>query len=291
MTGHWAGIHRGEMRGDRPTKITQASFRGPRISSKAKGIFGRISTHRDAWRLRLAELARCAPEDSSARGPLCMTWGSAAASRGPVVGARAAPWAMSATPSPMFRPICTTGWATTRRASPGTPTPALPLPMPPEPCARVSDVPHAERARQSPRHPKVPARQDSVPVVPGEHLFPSISAVQPEPLSGQVLTDLGLAVQDLLDSGGRGGQVRHVSTCRQRPGPLRHTFGAIIAAQPGAAQTATAPTARPDTGPGRARGWGWGSRLSGSARVPHVHQPPRRTDPQGDGRRFLRATT
>ncbi|MGB9033103.1 MAG: hypothetical protein WCC45_01095, partial [Paeniglutamicibacter sp.] len=56
------------MAGDRFTQIANALFRDPRISFKAKGIFGLVSTHRDGWRITLVELARCGPDGRSAVG-------------------------------------------------------------------------------------------------------------------------------------------------------------------------------------------------------------------------------
>lgn len=42
-------IQRGPMAADNFTQIHNALFRDPRLSAKAKGIFGFISTHRDGW--------------------------------------------------------------------------------------------------------------------------------------------------------------------------------------------------------------------------------------------------
>lgn len=42
-------IRRGPMAGDAFTQIRNAVFRDPRLSAKAMGIFGNISTHRDGW--------------------------------------------------------------------------------------------------------------------------------------------------------------------------------------------------------------------------------------------------
>ncbi|GGV74064.1 hypothetical protein GCM10010277_88030 [Streptomyces longisporoflavus] len=66
MSGYGAGIRRGEMAADRFTQIANALFRDPRISFKAKGIFGLVSTHRDGWRVTLLELGRCGPDGRGA---------------------------------------------------------------------------------------------------------------------------------------------------------------------------------------------------------------------------------
>lgn len=51
-------IKRGPMAGDHFTQISNALFRDRRISAKAKGIFGLISTHRAGWRLTVVDMAR-----------------------------------------------------------------------------------------------------------------------------------------------------------------------------------------------------------------------------------------
>ena len=42
-------IRRGPMAGDAFTQIRNAVFRDSRLTGKAMGIFGNISTHRDGW--------------------------------------------------------------------------------------------------------------------------------------------------------------------------------------------------------------------------------------------------
>ncbi|MEU9671886.1 hypothetical protein AB0E25_41650 [Streptomyces bobili] len=58
MSGFGAGIRRGVMAADQFTRIANDLFRDPKISFKAKGIFGYISTHRDGWQITVATLAR-----------------------------------------------------------------------------------------------------------------------------------------------------------------------------------------------------------------------------------------
>ncbi|NJA56672.1 hypothetical protein [Streptomyces sp. NEAU-H3] len=50
-------IERGEMAADRFTQISNSLFRDPRLSAKAKGIFGFISTHRQGWGVTPASIA------------------------------------------------------------------------------------------------------------------------------------------------------------------------------------------------------------------------------------------
>ncbi|MEU3756375.1 hypothetical protein AB0H17_27045 [Streptomyces olivoreticuli] len=61
-----AGIQRGPMAGDHFTQIANALFRDRRLSFKAKGIFGLISTHRDGWRVTVATLVRSGTDGKSA---------------------------------------------------------------------------------------------------------------------------------------------------------------------------------------------------------------------------------
>jgi hypothetical protein len=56
--GFGAGVRRGVMAGDQFTQIANGLFRDSRISFKAKGLFGYISTHRDGWQVTVAHLAR-----------------------------------------------------------------------------------------------------------------------------------------------------------------------------------------------------------------------------------------
>ncbi len=66
MSGYGAGIRRGVMAADRFTQIRNDLFRDPKISFRAKGIFGLISTHRDGWRVSVTELARLGPDGKEA---------------------------------------------------------------------------------------------------------------------------------------------------------------------------------------------------------------------------------
>lgn len=61
-------IERGPMAGDRFTQISNALFRDPRLSLKAKGLFGLISTHRDGFGLSIRSIARSVKESKDAVG-------------------------------------------------------------------------------------------------------------------------------------------------------------------------------------------------------------------------------
>ncbi|MFF7335417.1 hypothetical protein [Streptomyces sp. NPDC008150] len=59
-------IERGPMAADNFTQISNALFRDPRLSAKAKGIFGFISTHRDGWGLTPESIAAAMRDGVSA---------------------------------------------------------------------------------------------------------------------------------------------------------------------------------------------------------------------------------
>ncbi len=64
MTG--GRIRRGSMAGDQFTQIANGLFRDSRLSYKAKGIFGYISTHQDGWQVTVAGLVRTGPDGRDA---------------------------------------------------------------------------------------------------------------------------------------------------------------------------------------------------------------------------------
>ncbi|MFF7452542.1 MULTISPECIES: hypothetical protein [unclassified Streptomyces] len=54
------------MAGDQFTQIANGLFRDERLSFKAKGLFGSISTHRTGWQVRVADLMRAGPDGRDA---------------------------------------------------------------------------------------------------------------------------------------------------------------------------------------------------------------------------------
>ncbi|MET8956062.1 hypothetical protein [Streptomyces sp. NPDC004533] len=66
MSRFGAGVRRGVMAGDRFTQIANGLFRDRRLSFKAKGIFGCISSHRTGWRVTVADLVRAGPDGRDA---------------------------------------------------------------------------------------------------------------------------------------------------------------------------------------------------------------------------------
>lgn len=59
-------IQRGVMAADNFTQIANSLFRDPRLSAKAKGIFGFISTHRSSWGVTPESIAACMADGVSA---------------------------------------------------------------------------------------------------------------------------------------------------------------------------------------------------------------------------------
>lgn len=59
-------IERGPMAADNFTQISNSLFRDPRLSAKAKGVFGFISTHRSGWGVTPESIAACMTDGVSA---------------------------------------------------------------------------------------------------------------------------------------------------------------------------------------------------------------------------------
>nr|BBJ47570.1 hypothetical protein SAVMC3_01990 [Streptomyces avermitilis] len=66
MTRFGAGIRRGVMAADQFTQIANGLFRDSRLSFKAKGICGYISTHVTGWHVTVADLVRVGPDGRDA---------------------------------------------------------------------------------------------------------------------------------------------------------------------------------------------------------------------------------
>ncbi|MEV0521810.1 hypothetical protein AB0I66_00135 [Streptomyces sp. NPDC050439] len=266
------------MAGDRFTQIAHALFRDPRISFKAKGIFGLISTHRDGWRITLSELARCGPDGSSAvRSGLkeLQTFGYLIRERerredgtlGEVV------YAITDAPAHLYDLLgedapAAAAIAQSRRAQPGCDFPTLGHPTLGDrptkntslkktiqqntnsvrPSVRNAHARGPAGAAPSQRSEQPQGRQQVPPAgkggrpSAGERLLKAIGARQPELLlTGQALTDQGRVVQGLLETGWTPQQLRQVIAARPLPKPLRHTVGAIIAARLRSIQDTTPP--------------------------------------------------
>ncbi|MFE0477794.1 hypothetical protein ACFW2V_39995 [Streptomyces sp. NPDC058947] len=66
MSRFGVGIRRGVMSVDQFTQVANALFRDGRLSFKAKGIFGYLSTHRSGWQVTVADLVRVGPDGREA---------------------------------------------------------------------------------------------------------------------------------------------------------------------------------------------------------------------------------
>ncbi|MFF4836965.1 hypothetical protein [Streptomyces sp. NPDC001315] len=245
--GFGAGIRRGVMAADQFTQIANGLFRDPRLSFKAKGIFGLISTHRDGWRMSVTDLARRSRDGEEAvksglkelekHGFLLRerernpdgTLGAAAyfiTDLPSLQNSRSQP--MSGfppvdNPTSVHRPTKNTNRKKTNKQK------TRPL----HPC----DQGDAAGTTQGTDQPDVPAALPADEMHPGIQLLLEIGASRPELLlTGKVLTDQGRVATVMLEAGWSSEQLRHVITDRPLPQPVRTTVGAIIAARLRAAQ-------------------------------------------------------
>ncbi|WP_406719107.1 hypothetical protein OHA53_00100 [Streptomyces althioticus] len=263
-----AGIQRGVMAGDQFTQISNALFRDGRLSFKAKGIFGYISTHRDGWQVTVAELVRRGREGVDA-----VTTGlkqleqhrflHRTRERNPNGTLGQALYVITDLPTPQCprsqpesgfpgldeptladpggkntnrkktnkqktRPLRPCDRAASSRGSSGTGRPEAAA------SAAVSSPAASSASDTSPAIPPVPAADE---MHPGIQLLLEIGAAQPELLlTGKALTDQGRIVTVMLESGWTSAQLRHVIAGRPLPAPVRTSVGAIIAARLRAAQ-------------------------------------------------------
>ncbi|MFE9976223.1 hypothetical protein ACFYRD_37335 [Streptomyces hirsutus] len=255
--GFGAGIRRGVMAGDQFTQIANGLFRDPRLSFKAQGLFGLISTHRDGWRMSITDLARRGRDGEAAvksglkelerHGFLLRererhpdgTLGTAAyfitdlpslqnSRSGPMSG-----FPPVDNPTSVNRPTKNTNRKKTNKQK------TRPL----RPCDRGD----AARTPQGTDQPDAPASKPAAlpadEMHPGIQLLLEIGSSRPELLlTGKVLTDQGRVLTVMMESGWSSEQLRHVITDRPLPNPVRTTVGAIIAARLRAAQAYPPPT-------------------------------------------------
>ncbi|MDG4857061.1 hypothetical protein P8605_02620 [Streptomyces sp. T-3] len=267
MTGYGVGIQRGAMAGDHFTQISNALFRDPRISFKAKGIFGLISTHRDGWRVTVVELVRCGPDGRSAvtsalkeledYGYLTRerarrddgTLGDALYFITDMPAHLYDLWGEDAPPMPkrQQRP----------RSQPKSENPAQVNPAQAHrPTKNTRDKKTTQQNNNS-VHPSVPdahAREntdrtreptpndDASRSSPGVQLLLSIGARRPELLlTGRALQDQGAVAAGLLRDGWTPEQLEHLVADRPLPEPVRTSVGAIVAARLQAARNTPPP--------------------------------------------------
>ncbi|MGY1583913.1 hypothetical protein [Streptomyces sp. MN13] len=251
-TASVAGIRRGVMAADQFTQIANGLFRDSRLSYKAKGIFGYISTHRDGWKVTVAELVRRGREGVDA-----VTTGLKelethrfllrTRERNPNGTLGQALYVITDLPSLQSSSL------EPESGFPGLADPALADPgtkntnskktnkqntRPIRPCGcepERKDQPHAPA-------PPPPPPADEMHA--GIRLLLEIGANRPDLLlTGTALTDQGRVVTVMMEAGWSREQLRHVITARPLPNPVRTTVGAIIAARLRAAQAYPPPAA------------------------------------------------
>ncbi|MFQ6146772.1 hypothetical protein ACLMNJ_27470 [Streptomyces seoulensis] len=264
-TGCRAGIRRGVMADNHFTQIANALFRDSRLSFKAKGLFGYISTHRDGWQITLANLARhgCERVDAITTGlAQLQQHGFLLRERDRSPDGTLGQARYFITDLPAQRNTS----SSPESGYPGLAEPVLAHPVtkntivkktnkqktnPLRPCDRSKPA-HAH-GRTAPSHatttPKPPPRADAMH--PGIRLLLQIGASHPELLlTGQALTDQGRVATVMMETGWNTEQLRHIITGRPPPTPVRTSVGAIIAARLRTAQTYPPPaptTARRET--------------------------------------------
>ncbi|MFE2687412.1 hypothetical protein [Streptomyces mirabilis] len=256
--GFGAGIRRGVMAADQFTQIANSLFRDPRLSFKAKGIFGLISTHRDGWRMSITDLARRSCDGEAAvksglkelekHGFLLRE-----RERHPDGTLRAAAYFITDltslqnsrsgpmsgfppvdNPTSVNRPTKNTNRKKTNKQK------TNPL----RPCGR-GDAAHTNGRTDPPDAAASPTPADEMH--PGIRLLLEIGASRPELLlTGKVLTDQGRVATVMLESGWSSEHLRHVVTGRPLPDPVRTSVGAIIAARLRAAQAYPPPATAAD---------------------------------------------
>ncbi|MGW9026897.1 hypothetical protein ACWGQ5_22490 [Streptomyces sp. NPDC055722] len=259
--GFGAGIRRGVMAADRFTQIANGLFRDSRLSFKAKGIFGYVSTHRDGWQVTVAELVRRGREGVDAvttglkhlerHGFLYRT-----RERNPDGTLGQALYVITDLPA-LQNP----------RSQPESGFPRLAEPTLADPGTKNTNRKKTNQQNTRPLRPRgrseatrtpgrtnqpdIPTSPSVAPVAdemhPGVRLLLELGAARPELLlTGQALTDQGRVVTVMLEAGWRAEQLRHVIAARPLPNPVRTTVGAIIAARLRAAQAYPPPATAAD---------------------------------------------
>ncbi len=251
--GHAAGIRRGVMAADSFTQVANALFRASELSYKAKGLFGLLSTHREGWRMSVADIARRGRDGEAAvKSGLkeLERYGFLVRERergeDGTLGAAAyfitdlpALQNSRSGPESGFPPVDSptlADWPTKNTIVKKTTqqnTSSL------RPCGR-GDAPRPSGRSGRPDTPTpapAPASASASALVademhPGIRLLLSIGAARPELLlAGQALTDQGRVVTVMLESGWSAEQLRHVIAGRPLPHRVRTTVGAIVAAR------------------------------------------------------------
>ncbi|WP_329537368.1 hypothetical protein OG568_54035 (plasmid) [Streptomyces sp. NBC_01450] len=259
--GFGAGIRRGVMAADQFTQIANGLFRDSRLSYKAKGLFGLLSTHRDGWRMTVADIARRSRDGEAAvksglkdlekHGFLVRE-----RERDPDGTLSGAAYFITDLPS-----------LQSRRSQPESGFPPVDNPTLADRPTKNTIVKktnkqhtrslrpcdHGDAARTNGRTDPPDATASPAPPPPADEMHPGIrllleiGASRPELLlTGKPLTDQGRVATVMMDTGWSPEQLRHVITDRPLPHPVRTSVGAIIAARLRAAQAYPPPATAAD---------------------------------------------
>lgn len=260
-SGFPGGIRRGVMAADQFTQIANGLFRDHRLSFKAKGLFGLISTHRNGWRMTVTDLARRGRDGEAAvksglkelekhgfllRERLRNPDGTLGAAVYCITDLPALQNSRSQPESgypPVDKPTLANRPTKNTMSKKTNKQNTRPL----RPCAHGAAA-HTPAGTDQPHPPATSAPAPPVDEMhPGIYLLLEIGASRPELLlTGKALTDQGRVVTVMLDAGWSAEQLRHVITDRPLPHPVRTSVGAIIAARLRAAQAYPPPATAAD---------------------------------------------
>ncbi|WP_328876345.1 hypothetical protein OHT76_43410 [Streptomyces sp. NBC_00287] len=251
MSRSGVGIRRGVMAADQFTQIANGLFRHPKLSFRAKGIFGYVSTHQDGWHVTVADLVRRGREGVDA-----VTTGLRQLERHGFLH-RTRERNANGTLGQALYVITDLPALHNPRSQPESGFPSLAEPTLADPATKNTNRKNTNQqntsplrpcrrnnatrppARTNPPHtpPSPPAAPAADEMHPGIRLLLDLAAARPElVLTGQALTDQGRVVTAMLEAGWSTEQLRHVIAGRPLPYPVRTSVGAIIAARLRAAQ-------------------------------------------------------
>ncbi|MFJ1974112.1 hypothetical protein ACIO93_36395 [Streptomyces sp. NPDC087903] len=256
-SGFSPGIRRGVMAGDQFTQIANALFRDPDLSFKAKGLFGLLSTHRDGWRMTVADITRRGRD-----GEVAVKSGlKELEKRGFLVRERERDLDGTLGAAAYF--ITDLPALQNPRSQPESGFPPVDKPTLAHRSTKNTIVKKTNKQKTNPLRPwdhgdaartngrTAPSPATASPPADEMHagirLLLEIGASRPELLlTGLALTDQGRVVSVMMDAGWSGEQLRHVITGRPLPHPVRTSVGAIVAARLRAAQAYPPPAAAAD---------------------------------------------
>lgn len=265
-------IRRGQMAGDQFTQINNALFRDPRLSAKAKGIFGFISTHRDGWGVTPESIAAAMKDGvSSIKAGLreLEAFGYLVRHQDRRPDGTMGPIVYLITDMPSSEPVdenlppgvtCENSTQDDAGESFRRSEPVDGFPLADDPPAEndphKKTIPHHTNGENTSR-PSVPEQQAGEgkdggtdgAAVPhqisrneGVDLLLAIGAEKPEfLLTGKTLRDQGLTVTGMLAEGWTARQLRQVIAGRDLPSPIRTTVGAVVSSRLKAALSGPVP--------------------------------------------------